>query len=182
MRAVVKNRIGVFSPQGFLDGTTAPTMLTMEDIKATEALNIDMLLVSLKKVVFFNKNGLNVFIDLLHSVQKKSGTIVGLCDYDDKKYAAIQKFYNINLNFSLFKTHKIASLFGSSLKDKEESKKSILVWHEDPSQRSALAIELFDRGHNPIVCQTQKEFDEKKNNTKAYDVIIENSFLGQMGV
>jgi len=181
MRAIVKNRIGVFSLQGFLDGTTAPTMLTMEDIKATQALNIDMLLVSMKKVVFFNKNGLNIFIDLLHSVQKKSGTIVGLCDYDDKKYAAIQKFYNSNLNFSLFRTHKIATLFSASMQDKGESKKSILVWHEDPSQRSALAIELFDRGQNPIVAQSQKEFDEKKTQEDLYEAVVYQTFLGLLG-
>ncbi len=181
MRAVVKNRIGVFHPQGFLDGTTAPSMLTMEDIKATESLKIEILLVSLKKVIFFNKNGLNIFIDLLYSIQKKSGIIVGICDYDDKKYAAIQKFYNPELNFSLFKTHKIASLFSSSMQDKDKSKKSILVWQEEPSQRSALAIELFDRGHNPIVCQTQKEFDEKKSQADLYEAIVYQTFLGLLG-
>jgi len=181
MRAVVKNRIGVFSPQGFLDGTTAPTMLTMEDIKATQSLNMDMLLISLKKVVFFNKNGLNVFIDLLLSVQKKSNIIVGVCDYDDKKYAAILKYYGQNLNFSLFRTHKIATLFSSSMKDKGESKKSILVWHDEPSQRSALAIELFDRGHNPIVAQSQKEFDEKKTQEDLYETVVYQTFLGMLG-
>jgi CheY-specific phosphatase CheX/anti-anti-sigma regulatory factor len=156
-------------------------MLMMEDIKATEALNIDMLLISLKKVVFFNKNGLNVFIDLLHSVQKKSGTVIGICDYDDKKYATIQNFYNKDLNFSLFKTYKIATLFSSSMQDKGESKKSILVWHENPSQRSALAIELFDRGHNPIVCQSQKEFDEKKTQEDLYEAVVYQTFLGLLG-
>ena len=60
MRATVKNRIGVFAPQGFLDGNNAPTFLTLEDIRATEHLSLDMLLVSLKKVVFFNRNGLVV--------------------------------------------------------------------------------------------------------------------------
>ncbi len=61
MRAVIKGRIGIFHLQGFLDGNNAPAFLTIDDIKATEALNIDMLLVSLKKVIFFNKNGLGQF-------------------------------------------------------------------------------------------------------------------------
>ncbi|MDF1880146.1 chemotaxis protein CheX [Sulfurimonas sp. MAG313] len=180
MRAVVRNRMGVFSPQGFLDGTTAPSMMNLEDIHAAEALKVDILLVSLKKVVFFNKNGLNVFISVLEKIHKKSGTVVGLCDYDEKKYAAVLKFYDPNLNFSLFRTQKIATLFISNTKEVKE-KKSILVWHEDPSQRSALAIELFDRGHNPIVCQSDKEFEEKKDHEDLYEAVIYNSYLGLLG-
>lgn len=180
MRAVVKNRIGVFNPQGFLDGTNAPTMLTLDDIHATESLKVDMLLVSLKKVVFFNKNGLTVFIKILENIHKKSGTVVGFCDFDDKKYAAIQKFYDSDLNFSLFRTYKIATLFASSNKEKAD-KKSLLVWHEDPSQRSSLAIELFDRGHNPIVCQKVDEFNEKKNQTDLYEAVVYNTYLGLLG-
>jgi len=180
MRAVVKNRIGVFTPQGFLDGTTAPTMLTIEDIQATQALNVDILLISLKKVVFFNKNGLNVFIQLLESVHKKSGTIVGLCDYDDKKYATVMKLYKDSLNFSLFRTYNIATLFAASNKESKD-KKGLLVWHDDPSQRSALAIELFDRGHTPIVAQSKQEFTEKKNQSELYEAVIYNTYLGLLG-
>ncbi len=181
MRAVVKNRIGVFHPQGFLDGTTAPSLLTIEDIHATQALNVDMLLVSLKKVIFFNKNGLSVFIKLLNDLHKKSGIIVGLCDFDDKKYTSIMKFYTTDLNFSLFRTYEIATLFGPSMKGKKENEKSVLVWHEDPSQRSALAIELFDRGHTPIVVQNEKEFNEKKAHQDLYKAVIYNTYLGLLG-
>ena len=180
MRAVVKNKIGVFHPQGFLDGTTAPSLLTLEDIHVTESLNVNMMLVSLKKVVFFNKNGLNVFVSLLDSLHTKSGTIVGFCDYDDKKYASIMNFYKDEINFSLFKSHKVATLFASSMQEKKE-KNSVLLWHEDPSQRSALAIELFDRGHNPMVCQTQDEFNEKKTQADKYEEIVYNSYLGMLG-
>lgn len=181
MRAVVKNRIGVFHPQGFLDGTTAPLMMTIEDIHATQALKLDILLVSLKKVVFFNKNGLNVFISVLEDIHKKAGTVVGLCDYDDKKYASVLKFYDANLNFSLFKSYDIAKLFASNTKEVKGDKKGLLVWHEDPSQRSALAIELFDRGHNPIVAQSKKEFEEKKEQADLYEEVIYNTYLGLLG-
>jgi len=180
MRAVVKNKIGVFNPQGFLDGTTAPSLLTLEDIQATKALNIDMLLVSLKKIVFFNKNGLDVFVKLLESVHKKSGILVGFCDYDEKKYASIENFYSDSLNFSLFRSYKIATLFTVSMQEVKD-KKSILVWHEDPSQRSALAIELFDRGHTPIVCQSPSEFSQKKSQSDLYETIVYNSYLGLLG-
>jgi hypothetical protein len=42
MRAVVKGRIAIFNPQGFLDGTNTPVFLTIDDIKDTEKLNVDM--------------------------------------------------------------------------------------------------------------------------------------------
>ena len=180
MRAVVKNRVGVFTPQGFLDGTTAPALVSLEDIQATKALNIDMLLVSLEKIIFFNKNGLDVFVKLFEAMHKNSKIIVGFCDYDEKKYAQFRKFYPSDLNFSLFRTQKIAFLFTANMKESKDNK-SVLVWNEDPSQRSALAIELFDRGHEPIVCQSQREFVEKKDQQDIYKAVIYNSFLGTLG-
>lgn len=178
MRAVVKDRIGVFSPQGFLDGTNTPTFLTIEDINATHALKIDMLLVSLKKVIFFNRNGLDVFVKLLLDIRSKMHITVGFCDYDHKKFKAITTFYAQDLNFSLFRTQKIATLFAGN--NREESK-NVLLYNDDPSQRSSMAIELFDYGHNPIVAQSKDEFDEKKQNKEAYDVIIDDTHLGLFG-
>ncbi|MDD5716476.1 MAG: chemotaxis protein CheX [Sulfuricurvum sp.] len=178
MRATVKGRVAVFHPQGFLDGNNAPSFLTLEDIKATEALNIDMLLVSLKKVIFFNRNGLDVFIRLLLSIRNQKHIAVGLCDYDSTKYKAINTFYGENLNFSLFRSEKIAELFTPT--NKSDSK-TVLLYNEDPSQRSAMAIELFDYGHNPIIAQSRKEFDEKKQNPDLYYAIIEETYLGLFG-
>ena len=118
MRAVVKNGIGVFNPQGFLDGNNALAFLSIEDIEATSKLQVDMILVSLKKVIFFNRNGLDQFVKMFAKVKKGKHLIVGFCDYDTKKYQAIQKFYSNNINFSLFKTKKIAELFQTVLKIK----------------------------------------------------------------
>ena len=51
MRALVKNGMAIFSPQGFLDGNNTSAFLTIEDIDATLKLkNVELLLVSLKKV------------------------------------------------------------------------------------------------------------------------------------
>jgi CheY-specific phosphatase CheX len=44
-----------------------------------------------------------------------------------------------------------------------------------------MAIELHDFGHNPIVCNSIEEFHEKAANKSAYDNIIQDTFLGQMG-
>lgn len=178
MRAVVKGRIAIFHPQGFLDGNNAPSFLTIDDIKATEALDVDMLLVSLKKVIFFNKNGLDVFIRLLHDIRSKNHITVGLCDYDHAKFKTINAFYGGNLDFSLFRTEKIAELFAPT--NKSDSK-TVLLYNDDPSQRSAMAIELFDYGHNPVIAQSKKEFDEKKLHPDLYYTIIEDTYLGLFG-
>lgn len=178
MRATVKGRVATFHPQGFLDGNNAPSFLSIDDIKATEALNVDMLLVSLKKVIFFNKNGLDFFVRLLLSIRNQKHISVGLCDYDSIKFKTISAFYGNNLNFSLFRTEKIAELFAPSNKS---NSKTVLLYNDDPSQRSAMAIELFDYGHNPVIAQSKKEFDEKKQNPDLYYAIIEDTYLGLFG-
>ncbi|QOP43012.1 chemotaxis protein CheX [Sulfurimonas sediminis] len=178
MRAVIREGIGVFHPQGFLDGSSGSSFLSIEDIEATLKSNASMILVSLKKVIFFNRNGLDTFVKMFQKVRSKNHIIVGFCDYDKKKYDAFKKFYDDDLNFSLFKTQKIASLFADGFKEKN---KNILLYSEDKSQRAALAIELHNNGHNPIVAQTKEEFLQKAKVENAYDVIIEETYLGQMG-
>jgi CheY-specific phosphatase CheX len=178
MRAVIKDGVGVFHPQGFLDGNSSLSMLSIEDIEATVKSNTDMILVSLKKVVFFNRNGLDTFVKMFQKVRASKHIVVGFCDYDTKKYDAINQFYKNDTTFSLFKTKEVAELFASAYKNQQ---KNVLIYSDDKSQRTAMAIELHDYGHNPIVAQTKKEFLEKKNSSVKYDVIIEETFLGQMG-
>jgi CheY-specific phosphatase CheX/anti-anti-sigma regulatory factor len=178
MRAVVKDGVGVFHPQGFLDGNSSNALLSIEDIDSTIKSNADMVLVSLKKVVFFNRNGLDTFIKMFQKVRSANHIVVGFCDYDKKKYDTIMKFYKDEIMFSLFKTQEIAMLFASNFK---KESKNVLLYSEDKSQRAAMAIELHDNGHNPIVAQSKEEFDEKAKNEAAYDIIIEDTFLGQMG-
>jgi CheY-specific phosphatase CheX len=178
MRAVVKDGVGVFHPQGFLDGNSSAALLSIDDIEATTKSNADMILVSLKKVIFFNRNGLDTFVKMFNKVRSASHIMVGFCDYDTKKYEAIKKFYKDDLSFSLFKTQQIANLFSTGYKNQA---KSVLLYSEDKSQRAAFAIELHDNGHNPIVAQSKEEFLEKAKNESAYDVILSESYLGQIG-
>ncbi|MBL0708299.1 MAG: chemotaxis protein CheX [Sulfurimonas sp.] len=178
MRAIVKDGIGIFTPQGFLDGGNGESFLSLDDIKATSQLKVDMILVSLKKVIFFNKNGLDIFMKVFAKVRQANNITVGFCDYDKLKYDTIKVFYKDEVNFSLFKTKEIARLFSSSFKNQN---KNVLLFSHDKSQRSAMAIELHDNGHNPIIAQSKEEFIEKSKNKDAYDFIIDNSFLGQMG-
>jgi len=178
VRAAVKNGIGVFYPQGFLDGNSVASLLSVDDIEATVKLNVDMVLVSLKRVIFFNRNGLDQFVKMFMKVRQAKHIVVGFCDYDTKKYNAIKKFYEKEMVFSLFKTVEIAELFSNSFKNKN---RNVLIYSDDKSQRSAMAIELHDRGHNPIVAQSLKDFEEKKKQTGSFDVVIEDSYLGDMG-
>ncbi|MCK9472314.1 chemotaxis protein CheX [Sulfurimonas sp.] len=175
MRAVVKDGIATFSPQGFLDGNNANAYLSIEDVEAAKNLKTDMILVSLKKVVFFNRNGLDIFIKLFSKIRKKNIATVGFCDYDQNKYDAIMRFYKGDINFSLFKTLGIAYLFSSSYKNLN---KSVLIYSEDGSQRSAIAIELHDNGHSPSIAKSLEEYNERKN---SFDYEIDLTFLGQMG-
>ena len=178
MRAVVKHGIGVFHPQGFLDGASANSILNIEDIKETINNNANMILVSLKKVIFFNRNGLDAFVKMFKKVRLANQATVGFCDYDSKKYEAIKKFYQNDLTFSLFKTQDIAALFSSSFKNQS---KNILLYSDDKSQRAAMAIELHDNGNNPLIAQTLEEFEVKSEVSDAYDIIITDTYLGQMG-
>lgn len=178
MRATVKNGMAIFAPQGFLDGNSTSAFLTIEDIEATLKLQVDMVLVSLKKVVFFNRNGLDVFVKMFSKMRLENHTTVGFCDYDTKKFEAINNFYKNELNFSLFNTQETAALFTSSFKNQS---KNVLLFSEDKSQRSAMAIELHDNGHNPIIAQSKEDFLLKSANKSAYDTVIKNTFLGQMG-
>lgn len=178
MKPVVKNNIGVFSPQGFLDGNNASAFFSIEDSQAIANLKVEMILVSLKKVIFFNRNGLDTFVKLFTKIRQKGHATVGFCDYDDKKYKAIIKFYQDEINFSLYKTIDIAYLFSSSFNEQD---KKILLYSSDKSQRTAMAIELHDNGYNPVIAQSQEEFDEKKQKKETYDYIIDSTYLGQMG-
>ena len=178
MRALIKDGIGIFTPQGFLDGNSAASLLSVEDIEATTKSNADMILVSLKKVIFFNRNGLDTFVKMFIKVRASTSATVGFCDYDTIKYNAITKFYEDELNFSLFNTQETATLFATSYKNQN---KNVLLYNKDKSQRAAMAIELHDNGHNPIIAQTEDEFKSKSSGETAYDIVIENTYLGQMG-
>ena len=178
MKPSVKNGVALFSPQGFLDSNNNSAFLSIDDIDATLKLKVDMVLVSMKKVIFFNRNGLDIFIKLFIRLRKHTQTIVGFCDYNHKKYESIKKFYKDDINFSLFRTVEIAHLFSSNFK---EDNKNILLYSSDKHQRSAMAIELHNNGHNPIIMQTLNEFENNKKENYRYDYIIYDTYIGEMG-
>lgn len=179
MRATVKKRVAVFPLQGFIDGTNAPFFIPLDDMKHTYNLKVDLILISFKKVVYFNVNGLEILTEILMNFRKKMNVVVGFCDIDKSKYDTILRFNKNDLNFSLFQNLQTAFLFANN--ETQEDQKRILIWNDDQSQRNSIAIDLFERGHNPIVAQNINDFKKRKKDSDAFDMIIENTYLGNYG-
>ncbi|WP_457595509.1 chemotaxis protein CheX [Hydrogenimonas sp.] len=181
MRPIVKKqRIALFTPQGFLDGSSASGLITMQDMEVTKSTKVPMVLVSMKKVVFFNKNGITILLDTLMKLQKEMKATIGFCDYDRKQYEAFFNFFEGEIPFSLFKTLDVAMLFAGGMRSKE-GEENVLIYNEDSTQRSMQAIEVFDRGYNPVVVQTREEFIRRCEEADTFVETVENTYLGFMG-
>ncbi|WP_457597638.1 chemotaxis protein CheX [Hydrogenimonas sp.] len=181
MRPVIKKgRVAFFSPQGFLDGINASQLITVQDIQSLKTTNVTMILVSLKKVVFFNKNGVKIVLDALAKLQKELKATVGFCDYDRKQYDAFFKFFEGDISFSLFRSLDVAMLFAGVHPDGGEGEENVLLFNEDPTQRSMQAIEIYDRGFTPVVAQTREDFLERMEDRDKFVEVVEMTYLGLM--
>ncbi|WP_456380707.1 chemotaxis protein CheX [Hydrogenimonas sp.] len=179
MRPIVKKqRVAYFTPQGFLDGNNASQMITIQDMQAVRAAHVSMVLVSLKKVIFFNKNGIGIVFDALSKMQKELKVVVGFCDYTVKQYEAFFKFFEGDIGFSLFKTLDIAMLFAGG--GESGGEENVLIFNEDATQRSIQAIEIFDKGYTPIVVQTLDDFIARAEEKEKFFAIVERTYLGLM--
>lgn len=176
MKPVIKQKIAFFSPSGFLDGENANDIISPFDVDFLVQIKPEGAFISLKKVIFFNKRGISVLIETLIKLREKYGTIVGFCDYNAKKYKMILDMFPDNLNFSLFDTTEIVNFFvGDDLKNAKEKK--ILVYVEKNEQKNQLAMELYERGFNPVLAKDENDFLAKKNDA---DFIIEHAYLGKL--
>jgi CheY-specific phosphatase CheX len=179
MRPVVKKRrIALFTPQGFLDGISAMQIITIQDMQTTMSLNVSMVLVSLKKVVFFNKNGITSLLDIMQKMHKEMNVTIGFCDYNEEQYRTFFKFFDDQVPFSLFKTIDIALIFAGGEESKDEE--SVLVYNEDSTQRSMQAIEIYDRGYNPVVVQNEKEYYKRLEDRGKFKHVVHMTYLGWM--
>jgi len=176
LKPVTKQKVAIFSPVGFLDGENAPDIISPFDVDFLLQSKPEGAFISLKKVIFFNKRGITVLIESLIRVRDKCGTIVGFCDYDTKKYKMILDMFPDTLNFSLFDTSEVATLFvGDDLKNAKE--KNIIVYVEKSEQKNQLAMELYERGFSPTIAKDESDFLAKR---KDAEFIIENSYLGKL--
>jgi len=179
MKPILRKRIATFYPQGFIDTTNAYFIITDDEVKRLVPQDIRMVLVSLKRVVFFNINGITILLDNLQKVKdEKSSITIGFCDYNHMQFDTIKRFYEKNLYFSLYKTFKIATLFTVP----SIAQESVLIWNESYEQRNLQGIELFERGYNPVVAHRKKEFFEHLKREHAYDDIVQDTFIGSVGV
>lgn len=182
MKPITKNRIAIFYPQGFVDGANAPSFISIADTDYLLGLNnIEGVLISLKKVVFFNKNGLGFLVEVLHKVKKEMKVNIGFCDYNDRIYNSLVKMFDGEMDFCIFKDLQTANLFmGTS---KVEPNSNILVWHEDPTQKNLMVIELYERGYNAIACTDFGDYKRKtsKENKGNYKAVVDRSFFGAFG-
>lgn len=175
MRPTLKNGLGVFTPQGFLDGENAKVIIEPQDIQFLTDKRCEAALISLKKIVFFNKRGLTTIVELLGQIQERTGAMIGFCDYDVKKYRTILEMYQQKITFSLFETEAIAALFAGVREIKEREAKKIIVYNDNADQKNQLMLELYERGYKPTVAKNKAQFEEQK---ALHDVAISNSYLG----
>ncbi len=179
MKPVVRKRISAFYPQGFIDSNNAYYIVTEDDIAYSLEREVRMILVSLKRVVFFNVNGISIILDNLKRARERSSIItIGFCDYNQMQYDTIRRFFDKKIDFSLYKSFKIASLFTTPSIGGE----SILVWNENYEQRNLQSIELFERGYNPIVVHQKSDFLEKLGHEGQFDDIVQDTFIGSVGM
>ena len=177
MRPVVKNRIAVFHPQGFIDSSNSLMIITQQDVLATLQLDVDAVLISLEKVIFFNSNGMAFLIDTLKQIKdkKKNGLIIGFCNYKEKIYNSFFKMFD-EIDFSLYKSLDIANLFVGVANTSKES--NILVWHEDNAQRNAMVVSLFERGFNAVTAKDIIDYEKKKKSVDIYTYMIDSTYIG----
>ena len=191
MKPIIRKKIVTFYPQGFIDTTNAYFIITDDDINRLffkylikkEAVyetlidDIQMVLVSLKRVVFFNINGIEIILDNMTKIKKRKKSItIGFCDYNNMQYETIHRFYKKNVFFSLYKTFKIATLFTTESIGRE----SILIWNKDYEQRNIQGIALFVKHYNAVVTHRKKEFLEHMSRANAYDDVVQDTFIGSV--
>jgi CheY-specific phosphatase CheX/anti-anti-sigma regulatory factor len=176
---VIKDKIALFTPEGFLDSTNAAQLISTPDLYALKSHQLSMILVSLKKVVFFNKNGITTLLTYLTKLQKEMHITIGFCDYNEQQYDAFFKFFDKKVSFSLFKTVDIALLFVGKI-EIQNGKDHVLIYNEDITQRSLQAIEIFNRGYSPVVVHSSEALQERLKQKEEFIVIVEQTHLGIM--
>jgi len=70
-------------------------------------------------------------------------------------------------------------LFAGGTEAKSEHE-NVLIYNEDSTQRSMQAIEVYDRGYNPIVVQKLEEFVARAEQKEKFTAIVDMTYLGLM--
>jgi len=179
MKPVIKKgKIAIFMPQGFLDSVNTAKVITVQDMQPLISNKFNMVLVSFKKIVYFNVNGIKMLVEILKKISKEAGATVGFCDYTELQYKAFLKAYEVQLPFSLFETMETALIYAGNLEAKENE--NILIYNEDSTQKSMQAIEFFDKGYSPVVSQTKEDYLKKLEEKEKFIHATWLTYLGSV--
>ncbi len=181
MRPVIKNQIALFSPQGFIDGNNAPAFINGDDIHFTKGREPKATFISLAKVVYFNKNGIESFLKILENIRGESQMVIGFCDYKPNLFESIKKIYDEKMPFCMFDSKSVLELFVSSRIDSTD--KNILLFAEEKTQKNSIAFELHKRGFKATIAKDRNDFNAKKVETdesgnKRFFETISMSYIG----
>jgi CheY-specific phosphatase CheX len=182
MRPIIKKKIATFYPQGFIDTNNAYSFITNDDIILIKKSDATMVLVSLKKVIFFNINGMSIILENLSKLKKEVNLTIGFCDYKRIQYETLLRFFKKDMNFSLFVNWRVASLFNQTQQSDGSGSRNILVWTQDQEQKNIIPVELYERGYNPIIVHKHEDFlDHKRNKKDFYEEIVYETYLSSLG-
>jgi len=174
LNPIYKNGVAIFYPNGFLDGNNATSILAPHDESEIISKKPEAVFVSLRKILFFNKKGMNYLAQRLNALKDECGAFVGFCDYDTKKYELILSMFQDGINFSLIESEDIVFLFAGT--NNFESK-SVIIYSDDNSQKNQLAISLIERKLEVKIAQNRQEFEKER---KKFDFIVYNSYIGNI--
>lgn len=175
MKPIIKKKLAIFTPQGFLDGGNARSVIEPQDITAVGNTKCEIVLVSLKRIIFFNRRGLTTVLEALEKISNQNGAMIGFCDYDLKKYKMIIDMYEAQVPFSLFDTEQIAALFSGNMSVKNPEDCTILVFNENQDQTNQIVMELYERGYKPTIAKNKEEYINQKS---THEFSLRHTYLG----
>ena len=174
MKPIIKNKVAIFYPTGFLDGDNASSIITGIDEQEIILKRPEAVFISLKKIIFFNNKGISYLADRLSFLKDECMAFVGFCDYDIKMFNSILEAFSNNITFSLIEKEELLFLFRGSKTVKD---KSIIIYSDDQSQKNQIAMALLER---KLKVQIAKNEDEFKKNKKDFDLVVQNSYIGNI--
>lgn len=171
MNRVVKDKIAIIRPTGYLDGITAESYFAIGELNAIEKMDIEACFISLAGVVLFNANAVAHMERLLHDIAMATGMVVGFCEYDYNKYQLLQKFLRPDTKLTLFESEAVMRLFVGSFK----MPKKVAIRTKSPLQRGMMLLALHERGHIPVALKEDNEKNDAMTPalSKAEDVFID---------
>ncbi|MEF3191274.1 MAG: hypothetical protein K6347_01800, partial [Campylobacterales bacterium] len=111
MKPVIKEGVALISPQGFLDGNSAPAVFGLSETSYLEMAKVRGLFISFKSILFFNSNAIGYLTNVLEMVASKQKIMVGFCDYNPQQYDLLTKYLGDEAMLTLFESFELAQIY-----------------------------------------------------------------------